>query len=94
MKRLLFVSCVLSSVIFSDVANSQPGASMQQAPASGDVPAKASVSNKKVLPLDHGPHAVTTPWSNQQRLASNKANELVDSRQPSTPSASPDNTVK
>ncbi len=24
--------------------------------------------NRVVLPLDHGPRAQTTPWSNQQRL--------------------------
>ncbi len=27
----------------------------------------AGVAKKLVLPLDHGPHAVVTPWVNQQR---------------------------
>lgn len=27
------------------------------------------------LPLDHGPHAVTTPWVNQQRQANLAANK-------------------
>ena len=33
-----------------------------------------------VLPLDHGPHAVTTPWANRQLLR--KAQAAASARQP------------
>jgi hypothetical protein len=29
--------------------------------------AYAQEQQKSVLPLDHGPHAATTPWANEQR---------------------------
>jgi hypothetical protein len=32
--------------------------------------ANSSSQQRVVLPLDHGPHAVTTPWLNQQKLIS------------------------
>lgn len=43
--------------------------------------ANSSVQERVVLPLDHGPHAVSTPWLNQQKLlaSSNVSKEHVHS---------------
>lgn len=41
--------------------------------AAPDKPAAAHATEAQKLPLDHGPHAVTTPWLNQQRLAAQAA---------------------
>ena len=40
----------------------------------GDARAR-NTARRVVLPLDHGPHAQTTPWLNKQRLLRAKAME-------------------
>lgn len=51
--------------------------------------ASSGPTNKVVLPLDHGPRAQTTPWSNHQRLlrAELEAHPKVDATSASAPDA-------
>lgn len=51
--------------------------------------ANSSDNKRVVLPLDHGPHAVSTPWLNQRRLlaSSNASKEPLPSNNlPGSPS--------
>lgn len=65
MKSLFFILFFSISSIACNVAFG--AAEKLGAPDSQDSSTKPGSHSK--LPLDHGPHAVTTPWSNQQRAA-------------------------
>ena len=61
----------------ANAANMQPEATQQPQLAS----VEGNPRSRIVLPLDHGPRAQTTPWSNLQRLlrAEREAHNRVES---------------
>lgn len=44
-----------------------PASSVASTVVSASVANGRSEQSRQVLPLDHGPHAATTPWGNRQR---------------------------
>ena len=57
MKKLTIASLIIFNIAACSAAFAQESA--QVAPAS-------ATTKKLVLPLDHGPHAQVTPWTNEQ----------------------------
>jgi hypothetical protein len=64
--------CALDSVAEPDEASTRSGQTVQtpgeqRLDTSGDKERASKPKKPLILPLDHGPHAVVTPWVNQQR---------------------------
>jgi hypothetical protein len=79
---LAFAITTIAIVAHSAYAGPDVGQTMERDKAAAEHRALEERSNAKALPrialpLDHGPHAQTTPWANKQRLRQANASDSV-----------------
>ena len=80
MKKLTIASLIIFNIAASSAAFAQESAQMSPASAT---------PKKLVLPLDHGPHAQVTQWTNEQtRMRAAAADAKLAGQDKATPSTS------